>query len=327
MSSPKTNTEPMLFGLPTQLRNGGDTLVDVASPAATEPEAKTAPGVPPADAAAESDALGASAGPEVEDILRHMKPARVWSPKPVVNAESQGAAFVAYHAVHDAAKKHLTPPPHDRVVIALPPSTGSEPAAASEPGTALDLGTAIARAQERERASGDANRAAAQGNTTAVVRPMENEGRRRRFLVFALATLAVIVLGAFGSWAAGWTRDSGPETAMPSPIPRGGATARPPAPAMAAPAPSTATEPTPVTSAAPRPVLEPATAASSAGMSARATPPRAQAPGAAARAASPDAAHSASPVVRPTPSSTPEPRPLHPIPPTPTTAPDHVRGI
>lgn len=336
MGSRKTNTEPML---PMSLARGGlgsDTVPDRVDGAA--PDAPTDPGDPPvildrerAEHAEHAEASKPESVQRVEDILKNMKPARVWSPKPAVHAESQGADFAAYHAVHDAAKKHLTPPPAAPVVVAdvTPPASATGDLANNA--TVVDLGTAIERAQAHERAAMDAgNRAANRASPTVLVR--EPRARRRRLVVFLVATLAIVSVGLLGVLRVGGGRarpsiSSAHATQTPGSVqpPASGSTAvRAAVQAMTPP--SASADP-----AAPN-VDTTGLAAASPPIAVRAAP-SVRAPAASSRAATPattttaESGRSTPPAARPASSAAPTPEVRPPGPPATAPAIDHVRGI
>jgi len=311
MGSRKSDTEPMLRALLAPGALESDTLPDRADDAPHD--APTSSGPPPFQIGAKEAEAPRDEG--VEDLLKNMKPARVWSPEPALRAASEGADFAAFHAVHEAAKKQLTPANAPPVVVAE-----ITPAPPSGDATVLDLGSAIERAQVQERALvGGAG--AERGNAT-VQRSDRTAARRRRLAAFIMTTAAVVGLGLLVVLRFGGAGDRAP--AGPASSFAQQATPRTAASSVGLPPPDVAAASESAATSKPQPAASPASAPSPVR-----APPTTRAPtGPSQPAATPketanESGHSA-PAVRPAASQAPVPEPR---PTAPASIPDHVRGI
>jgi hypothetical protein len=193
----KTRTEPLLAR-----RIESDTLPDVAEVEtdpirivsmhveATSPgldDSTTDPGPPPEGAPASESA-------RVDDVLKNMKGARVWSPPAASSAESKGADFAAYHALAAAAKRHETPAVAERVVVDItipsPPPANDE---AAHPPVA-ELAALIQESRARGAGARDA------GADAHAVTEVRRPPRKRALTIFAVTLVVVVTVGGVAVW-------------------------------------------------------------------------------------------------------------------------------
>ena len=210
MASGRQNTEPLLKAHGPADEAPTEVEVHDTDPMGSSSESTTVP-------------LGGrttdSSNERAREIVQNLKPARVWSPKPALNADSDGAAFAAYHTIHVPARpRHVTEP--RPVVVAEEPTPAGMTA-----DTAVDLGTAVERAQQYED-----DRRRRQDETLLV-----GDSSRPRIWVVALGASAVAITMAFvGSRAFSSGTSPKPQasltivTASPSPQ-------APPSPVLAGP--------------------------------------------------------------------------------------------
>lgn len=202
MTTPrKTRTQPLL-----SKRGESDTLPDVAdaktapiaisltpvtAEEATNPgldDSTTDPGPPLPEGAPASESA------RVDDVLKNMKGARVWSPPAASSAESNGADFAAYHALAAAAKRHETPAVAERVVvdITIPSPPPANEAPSHPPGD--ELAALIQESRARGAGARDA------GADALAVTEVRRPPRGRALTIFAVTLVVVVTVGGVAVW-------------------------------------------------------------------------------------------------------------------------------